>query len=292
MEKFSNYRDEATGISPFIPPRKPQIGCAEAVFQYIIGLLVLPLTLTSLTTYILFVQFLPGLNRLFLRFVVLPTIRILYLDFSYEGERRTRKALVKRARPGDLIISNFVTPLDAFVYASLNCCTFVLPTANKEFVVATPLQVMSQALNLKLATGTPVSLSRVCEEANRSGRYVVLFGEGTTSNGKGLLSLKYVNFDEIAALEQARVYTSAVKYTPKNISWPLYSTRLGYLLHMETNIFWAIVTIKVSEPVPKGEINKVGLSKSLAGAARARLIGDALDVDAKAKFCSLYSKRK
>lgn len=289
MEKYSKFSDEATGISPFrqAKPLKSQTTVINTIAIWVLTVLTVPQSYLMLVLYEYLLKFiLPAfLSRLLLNYGVFLFLRLFYSTFSYEGERRAsvRKNSVIRAKAGDVLLSNFVSPLDPLIYESHRACVFAVPSADGMFAKLSTAQAVSQALSLqKQEKGT--KLSELSAAAAKAGAILVLFVEGTTSNGRGVLSLKGIDARSIASVE-SQVFASAIKYSPPTAAAPVPSSLIGFLWRISTSAYWYMASIKVSgEPIKKGTISQAEIAKHIAALGRLRIMGDRMNIETKAEY--------
>lgn len=294
MEKYSKFSDEATGISPFRPakPISAQFSAINTILIWLLSVVTVPQAYILLQIHLLLLQFvLPAfLSRFVLNYGVFFTLRLFYSTFSYEGERRAsvRKSSVIRANKGDVLLSNFVSPLDPLIYESHRSCLFAVPAADGMFAQISTSQAISYALSTQRHE-KGVKLSELSAVALKAGAVLVVFVEGTTSNGRGVLSLKGIDARSIASVE-SRVFASAIKYSPACATAPVPKSLLSYLWGLSRSAYWYMASIKVSgEPIKKGTISQAEIAKHIAALGRLRILGDKMNIETKSEYLKAYT---
>jgi len=298
MEKYSRFRDEATGIAPFQEARPAPASAVQTGALYVLGAVAYPFCVVNLAIYFLVAKpLLPAaLSRAVLNWLVLVPLRVLYVFLTYEGEHRAsvRQKLIRRAAPGDVLLSNFTSPLDPLVYESRQRTWFVLPEGDR-FAVVSTFGAMKRALSAQApraaaAAAPRASLSEITQAAAKSGAVVVLFVEGTPTNGRGLLTLKDLNVREIAEIE-TEVYAAALRYTPATATAPVPETLLGFLWRLGHSSASYVASARVSgQPIPKSALQRAEISKAIGAIGRLRILGDRLDRSAKEEYAALRKK--
>lgn len=293
MERFSRYRDEATGVAPFLPQKPARAGYwfLGKASVWLSAVLSVPVSLVTVTADVL-LGWLTG--RWFLRWAVLRALKVLYLSVTYDGERRggsRKREGNSRIGGGDIVISNLTSPLDPLVYSSQTSCIFLWPTAEKGFISKGTWASFFQALRLypQESIENTDTLKEIVLNARKSGKAVIIFAEGTSSNGIGLLTLKNTNFSEISKTD-SRVIPAAIRWTPNCATSPLPQNWISYLWTMATSAWVYMAAIKVGEPLPSPTQDYA--ARALCQLGRLRMLGDKLDWNAKEEFCTAYFKPK
>ncbi|KAF0717336.1 Aste57867_2367 [Aphanomyces stellatus] len=239
MEKYSRWSDLTTGINPFVPPphqlpanvvlRWMQIllGSIVALLRWVLLLpLLLLLALVNLLSLIL--SSIPLLGRFFRRtteWLVVGLILAVATVFIKDEDANARRLglLTPGAKPptlsgiktGDVIVCNHTSVFDILYLAYRYSPTFAFPSDSSKGLVQTfgLFQALMQALSPPLSTlSNPLKLQQVL--ANASGP-VVVFPEGTRSNGKSVLSFLPVLED---LPKTTRIHIVAIRFDFKAIS--------------------------------------------------------------------------
>lgn len=280
MEKFSAWRDEGTGIPPFLPERQmPEVIYArlvyalfENVFARLLGILLLPFF---------------GLRRI--QALTLARLYGLGYDLKIDGVKK-RDLEKNRARympsSGILYVVNSVSPFDAYLLQELSGhsahCNFIIPRGNNLNSVS-PHQWYEFALDGGLASEIGNNIDDF--ETFCNGKINYLFAEGTTSNGKSILpfEISQVLLEDLANIFDGRVQAVSLKLNaklttslrPKSLFWyklgcisqrVRYKVRISEFLKFDTEI----------------------LRASLAGGDKYRLVGKKLGLESKRKFSEVY----
>jgi len=123
MEKYSQFRDRATGIAPFLPVSTPV--SALATFTHAaLFLFRLPFFIAYFLGYFLFFHFLPlpVIFRKVALWGLMAIPGIWWVDLQLDGVKRGTLADQPRERfphPGSVIAANFSSPIDAIYLAAI-----------------------------------------------------------------------------------------------------------------------------------------------------------------------------
>lgn len=293
MEKFSNFRDEGTGIAPFLPV-KPFHSSATKFALYFVGFILILPSMIAILGYVTIIQWIPVLELLYLRFILKLIFRISSVTIYQDGDRAKSSRNGSRVflRPGSLVIANFTSPLDAIILASQYRCIFLINSNENRFEAMTAVAAACQALRLPQSGKTGLPLDVVVNTAKQTGAIVVYFAEGTTSNGKALLPLKDMDpfiFKNI----NSEIYPAAFRYTPSYLSTPLPKSILGFIWQILTSSWSYAVSIKIARgPVVLRANAATELSKSICTLGRLRQVGNKFDSDFKRQFNDLYVAKR
>lgn len=282
MEKFSLWRDPATGIAPFIP-------AIDRSYNVVIGTVKL-IILVPLILVLSFFNLVLDLPRIKL---LLGNITKITVEYS-SGDNRWRQKAMTSPKAGDLIVSNFVSPADSLVYASvLRSAVFVVPavsTGKYHQLTASQIQklALSSPMDLqKLQSSEP--FEKIVSRAKKSSSIVVVFAESTTSNGKGLLKLAPLPLDELP--DSTKVFSSAIKYTPSTITTPI-----------PNQSYWAwwfrciarpdLITVRVrlNSPAPAAQTSIRRISEKICEAGKITMVG--FGPDDKQEFFKAWNQIK
>ncbi|KAF3345130.1 hypothetical protein VdG2_06743 [Verticillium dahliae VDG2] len=123
MEKFSQFRDKGSGISPFMPIKTPVSPLTYALHTSLF-LLRLPLFLTLTATYFLFLHHLPlpVVVRKALLWSLMAIPGLWWIDLQLDGVRRGTLADQPPSRfphPASVIASTLTSPIDALYLAAI-----------------------------------------------------------------------------------------------------------------------------------------------------------------------------
>lgn len=224
MEKFSNWRDKGTGISPFMPVELPKLPLKK--------FLVDPLTLLVKLPVFLFLYAVATVAPKPV-FKVIFTLLFRFEDLALlvEGVRRTKTAEIDQHRPStnQVIVSNWVSPLDVFVIylistvGSLGDIDVLVPLKTGVYKL-TPWQTVLLFFGEDISVGAKVS-----DLAKSSGKLVILFAEGTATNNRAVLPVVQVpqTFTSLAQFSYAAL---VLKVYPNSLTLPIpHLTKWQYL---------------------------------------------------------------
>ncbi|KAJ1667861.1 Vacuolar protein sorting protein vps66 [Coemansia sp. RSA 1813] len=282
MEKYSKWRDQGTGIQPFlqpVPARSEKQGLKvvlNAAKKYIVGPVVATMRLALLGALAVVDAATAAVGAL----VVVPSIKrmwtwctrsvwarmaLLVLGFYsvdtktvslQKGRRDARKNAASKkggVRSGDIIVANHASYVDilylvakyAPVFVELDNATMCARPISMWTALRAPAQMTPALLQAKDAR----PLKTITEEARakRCGP-VVVFPENATTNGRALLQLLPV-FGEYGNLdEKSNIHIVAFKYPFQSFS-PAYSVgnQAAHLFGLCCQ-FYNSITVRVLDP--------------------------------------------
>ncbi|ETV94872.1 hypothetical protein H310_11529 [Aphanomyces invadans] len=277
MEKYSRWSDLTTGINPFVPPphQLPKnvvlrwtqlfLGGILSLCRWIVlvPLLMLLVVVTSIHAVL---DYVPILGRIFHRWtdsIVLGLILIVTTVFIKDEAANAKRLglLAPGTKPptlsgiqaGDVIVTNHTSVFDVLYLGFRYSPTFVFPCASdaSKGVVQSfgLLGAIAQALAPPLATvSNPLKLQDVIRQASGP---VVIFPEGTRSNGKAVLSFLPV-LDALPS--STRIHLVAIRYEYKAIA-PTHTcgSAVWHLCRLFSHVYHTIkVTTLPCELVAKG----------------------------------------
>lgn len=114
MEKFSSWRDKGTGISPFMPQKLPTFQKNNSLLSVAskspIFLIKLPF---FIITYLIYT--ITGFTFI-LKFILTILFGFNRIDFGVDGIKKSQidKLTSYKPKKGDLIVTNYITPLDGY----------------------------------------------------------------------------------------------------------------------------------------------------------------------------------
>ncbi|TDZ35210.1 putative lysophosphatidic acid:oleoyl-CoA acyltransferase [Colletotrichum trifolii] len=225
MEKFSQFRDKGSGISPFIPVRTP-LSPVSSVFQAFLFLVRLPLFLTYALTYFLILHPLPlpVAVRKVLLWGLMGIPGIWWVDLQLDGVRRGTLAEQPPQRfphPGSVIAANFTSPIDAVYLAAIFDPIFTISYPNTRSVERISLlRAVLYALSpVRFAPPPSARLTTLAALLERyPDRVVAVFPEGATTNGKGVLPFTP---SLLSAKSDIHIFPVSVRYTPADVTTPV-----------------------------------------------------------------------
>ncbi|GAA5980521.1 hypothetical protein JCM10908_001678 [Rhodotorula pacifica] len=243
-EKYSRWRDQATGVQPFLYPLPPGNEVFTVVqliawpFGAIFGALRTLLVVLLLLAQTLMVE---GILRLFSFYpplyftstrvinggicrAILALLGVLWINVDTIQLRKTGRSPPKvpfDPKKGDIIIANSSSYVDLLFLVFRYNATFTLPIASGPDSSATAQIIGWQRVSLLRAFFASGTLPQQGDKAEdlaqlieRSDGPVVLFPECTTSNNRALL--KFGDFAPAAAgaVKKASIFVLAFRYSP------------------------------------------------------------------------------
>lgn len=130
----------------------------------------------------------------------------------------------------------------------------------------------------------------IMSEAENKVRPIVLFAEGTTSNGKGLLAFQRGVFDGLD--KKVDLCPIVIKHNPPMVTTPLPGSWFKWLLSISMLVTGVKTSVKLGAKTSTTVSNNI--EQSLAEGAlrygRLKKLGTSLDVESKKKFLTAYKK--
>lgn len=292
MEKFSNWRDKGTGISPFLPLPEPPAGLFTRLRGLLMGpaIFVVKAPLLLLFYILSHIVAVPAVLGLGIRFFFGITKTVVAAD----GIRQLKTAEIDAQKPaaGDFVIANYATPLDALIVAanaktSWTNIVVLVPDSNGSVYSYSPWSFASHAFG-KIGTGTGLIVTDLLAYKDR---LVILFVEGTPSNNKAVLPFAKIT----VPAKGYNFKTVSLKVAPASLAVPIPSvSQLGYFYGLISALSRPTsVRIKIfnhgKTDRPSFDWN---LSKSAFKLDSFNLIGEDLDMAAKKKFYSYFVDHK
>lgn len=197
MEKYTQFRDKSTGISPFMPPtvtrsvRSQAINGVLFLVRFPVMLILIPLLL------------IPLLNQYVWKWIC--SVLGISIDLNVETIKRKSDVSKFLPRQGELYVVNHTSPLDLLVMRRLS----------NKFVI-----LIADGGNIKRVSSWQFALKSVGMSINgkdytpSNKDTVFLFPEGTTSNGKALVKFDITDSQWKSLSSQFKVKTLAIKMTP------------------------------------------------------------------------------
>ncbi|KAL2017115.1 hypothetical protein VTK56DRAFT_2587 [Thermocarpiscus australiensis] len=241
MEKFSQFRDRGSGVSPFMPARTPSSPLATAVHAFIFFLR-LPFFLTYAALYFLVLHHLPlpAVARKLLLWLLLAIPGIWWVDLQLDGVKRgslSQQPASRVPHPGSVIAANFTSPIDALYLAAV---------FDPVFVAARPRSRKVRRISLRAAIWAALSgraqfggggggdddqppgppgdddnsglTDLRALVARHRDRVVAVFPECGTTNGKGILPLSPAL---LTAPAETAIFPVSLRYTPPDVTTPV-----------------------------------------------------------------------
>jgi hypothetical protein len=236
MEKYRSTADPSTGVHPFLPAVDPTPFALRIVLGGPLFLLRLPFLLVGATFTVLLTLiataislFSGTLARPFYRTAhavglraVLFGLGVWRLHAPILARPRTRDGTVgSHPTHGDAVFCNHASILDPLYLACFYSPVFAIPTeTHGVFATVTLLQAVLSTLSRGSAiatgsrtTGTAKGLAYISETSYvSSSGPVVVFAEGTTTNGAGVLSFSALGGPPTRP--HSRVFALGFRYSP------------------------------------------------------------------------------
>lgn len=241
MEKYSQFRDRGSGISPFIPSTTPT-STVTKLLHGALFLFRLPLFLSYSAVFFLVLDHLPSfIIPQFVRKLLLWTLLgipgIWWVDLQLDGVKRGSLSQQPSSRfPGNaqrsVIAAQFTSPIDALYLAAIFDPIFTISYPNTRKV-----QRVSLLRAILLALSPPVlsppspnnlTTLRALVEQNPH-RVIAVFPEMTTTNGKGILPFSP---SLLSAPADAKIFPVSMRYTPPDITTPIPGAYLSFLWNL------------------------------------------------------------
>ncbi|KAG8160857.1 hypothetical protein KVR01_009121 [Diaporthe batatas] len=274
MEKFSQFRDRGSGISPFIPHTAPSSTPAK-LMHLALFVFRLPFLVSYVAFYFLLAQHVPllpqALNKL-LVWALLAIPQIWWGDLQLDGVKRGSLSQqppgrMPSAPPASVIAASFTSPVDAVYLAAVFDPIFTVSYPRSRRVSRVGLwgaiwHALSPAqLRAGPPSGTDGSLTTVdALLAENPGRVVVVFPECATTNGQGILPFSPSLLTVPAGV---KIFPVSIRYASPAITTPVpgaWASFLWRLLSRPTHV----MRIRIAEAVynTAGAVNGVGAAEA------------------------------
>ncbi|KAK0727446.1 hypothetical protein B0T26DRAFT_738163 [Lasiosphaeria miniovina] len=228
MEKFSQFRDKGSGISPFMPTTTPASTVASAMHAFIF-LFRLPFFVGYVTLYFLFLHHLPlpVVARKLLLWGIMGIPGIWWVDLQLDGVKRgalSQQPASRVPHARSVVAANFTSPLDGLYLAAVFDPVFTVsyPGTRKVRRVGL-LRAVSMALSRAQQFATPppdpAELTDLRALLDRyPGRVIAVFPECGTTNGKGILPLSP---SLLTTPADVAIFPVSLRYTPPDVATPV-----------------------------------------------------------------------
>ncbi|KAI1643055.1 uncharacterized protein F4817DRAFT_271261 [Daldinia loculata] len=257
MEKYSQFRDRGSGISPFIPSSTPS-STLSSLLHAALFLFRLPLFLSYSALFFIFLDNLPSflvpqVIRKLLLWTFLGIPGIWWVDLQLDGVKRGSLSQQPSSRfPGNssrsVIAAQFTSPIDALYLAAIFDPIFTIsfPGTRKVQRVSLLRGILLALSPPALSPPSPKNLTtlRALLEKNPH-RVIAVFPEMSTTNGKGILPFSP---SLLSTPADARIFPVSIRYTPPDITTPVpgaYISFLWKLLSRPTHL----IRVRIAEGV-------------------------------------------
>ncbi|GAB0133547.1 hypothetical protein EsDP_00001954 [Epichloe bromicola] len=225
MEKFSQFRDRATGISPFLPVTTP-LSTVSIVTHAVIFIFRLPFFIAYAASYFILFHHLPlpVIARKIALWGLMAIPGIWWVDLQLDGVKRGTLAdqpLERFPHPGSILAANFTSPIDAVYLAAIFDPIFTVSYPGERKVQRVSLfGAITQALGPVQTAPPPgaklVHLKDLLTEY--PDRIIAVFPECGTSNGKAILPFSPSLVETPADVP---MFPVSIRYTPSDVTTPL-----------------------------------------------------------------------
>ncbi|KAL9001456.1 MAG: hypothetical protein Q9169_000031 [Polycauliona sp. 2 TL-2023] len=225
MEKYSQYRDKASGIAPFFPVPAASAGIYYP-FHLFLFFIRFPLLLAAILTYFLFLQWLPigSLGKKASLWLILGVPGLWWIDLQVDGVKKGSLAQQHRSRvpqPQSIIACSSTSPIDALYLAAIFDPIFTASYPHTRLVQ--PITLLQAVLNAFYPPRShPPSNARLADletlVRQHPNRVIAVFPECTTTNGRGILTLSQ---SLLTAPRTSKIFPINLRYTPPDITTPV-----------------------------------------------------------------------
>lgn len=284
MEKFSNWRDKGTGISPFMPQENVQTPLKKFLVNPILVACKLPIL--YLLYALLVIAPKPALQA-----ILKHIFGVSDIDVLVEGVRKSKKAEIDSKRPSlnHLVVANFISPIDVLVLYAIS----VVKSINS-VVVVIPKGTQLYALNFWQFAKVPfldleaeLPGTQLTNFSGLKDKLVILFPEGTPSNNKAVLPFNKHIDSRLFELPGFNYLTVVLRVYPNFITLPVpHVTNFQYLCKLLTV---GRVAIK-AKIVPHIDLKPLSVkaAREVFPDNGLSLVGDDLSLQEKLKFFTYY----
>ncbi|KAH9909892.1 hypothetical protein F4778DRAFT_713274 [Xylariomycetidae sp. FL2044] len=238
MEKYSQFRDRGSGISPFMPIKTP-----TSTFTQLVRTCIFLFRLVFFVPYCAF--FFLVLNNLplplfahkLLLWTVLAIPGIWWVDLQLDGVKRGSLSSQPDARfphARTIIAAQFTSPIDALYLSAVFDPIFTMSYPGTKKVQRISL---FRAVTLALAPPPPQSappenaklttLAALVDQYPQ--RAIVVFPEMTTTNGKGIMPFSP---SLLSAPSDVKIFPVSMRYTPPDITTPVPGSYFAFLWNL------------------------------------------------------------
>jgi 1-acylglycerol-3-phosphate O-acyltransferase len=236
MEKYSQYRDRGSGVSPFLPHVTP-VSTFTKLWHMAVFSFRLPFFVFYAACYFLLLTHLPlpVVFRKLLLWGMLGIPGIWWVDLQLDGVKRGHlheQPPERVPHPGSIIAAQFTSPIDALYLAAIFDPIFTIsyPSTQKVHQVSLLGAILLALAPVKLESPDRKNLTtlRQLREDNPQ-RVIVVFPECSTTNGKGLLPL---STSLLSAPADAKIFPVSLRYTLQDITTPIPGTYFSFLWNL------------------------------------------------------------
>ncbi|KAF3915362.1 hypothetical protein AA313_de0206334 [Arthrobotrys entomopaga] len=262
-----------TGIAPFIPITTPT-STFSLPLAAVLYILRAPVLAAISVSYFLFLQFMP-LGALFhkgILWICMLVAGVWWVDLQVEGVKRgtLSRNPGRLPSPGSIIASTFSSPLDAVYLAATFDPIFLVPSFDTPYVFQlTLLQLIFYTFAPPTSKPYSTKPTTIAEVVSKNPyRIIVVFPEGTTSNGRALLrfapaldtfathfKISGENGHGNGLIPKNLIFPISLRYLPSNTTTPLpnsYGEFLWRLLGQSSHT----IKVRIGEAVRIRDLEK------------------------------------
>ncbi|KAG6010360.1 hypothetical protein E4U21_006924 [Claviceps maximensis] len=236
MEKYSQFRDRATGISPFLPVTTP-LSAVSTVTHAVLFIFRLPFFIAYAASYFIIFHHLPlpVIARKIALWGLMAIPGIWWVDLQLDGVKRGTLAdqpLERFPHPGSVLAANFTSPIDAVYLAAIFDPIFTVSYPGERRVQRVSLfgaimQALSPVETTPSAGVKLVHLEHLLNEY--PDRVIAVFPECGTSNGKAILPFSPSLVETPANVP---MFPVSIRYTPPDVTTPVPGRWFGFLWNL------------------------------------------------------------
>jgi 1-acylglycerol-3-phosphate O-acyltransferase len=258
MEKYSQFRDRGSGISPFLP-HQSQVTSAAIVGNTILFLFRLPLFVLVGGFFFLLLAHLPVprvIRKVYL-WCLTTVSGIWWKDLQVDGVKRGHLSEQpgRMPQPGAIIAAQFTSPIDALYLGAIFDPIFTrsYPDSAKVQRISLREAVLLALAPVCVAPADPKKLTTLRKLlADNPRRFVAVFPECSTTNGKGLLPLSP---SLLSAPADAKVYPVSIRYTPQDITTPVPGAYFTFLWNLLSRATLHCMRVRIGAAVTREEFS-------------------------------------
>jgi len=320
MERYTQWRDRGTGISPFAPIlqtrniieinesiilkfiRKFKLDKIILMILFIIKVIIIsPFLIISLI-----LNKIIGLENMicFNRFIMFLT-GLISIEFKIENIKKHER-ITKNFYPSfnEIFFMNFTSPLDFIIMCLISQNEFVilLPNEKGELIQLSSIEFIKKSY---LSYDLVDNIGEKINFKNLEKKIIYIFAEGTTSNGKSILpfslnqesfNLFIENFEKITLGKTKgnyKINTISVKLYPSSLVTPINISILKWIYKLLTNWRYDIkLKINLPNELNSKEKNLIKIRNSFTNNGKFKLISNDLNIESKKKFIENYVGRR
>ena len=296
MEKFSSWRDKGTGISPFMPQKLPTFQKNNSLLSVAskspIFLIKLPF---FIITYLIYT--ITGFTFI-LKFILTILFGFNRIDFGVDGIKKSQidKLTSYKPKKGDLIVTNYITPLDGYFLfllsgtfsssssSSSSQIVILIPNESGDLYQYSPLGLFNHSFTYSNSNSNFSSSGKLVEDVSKlQNKIVFLFLEGTLSNNKSILP--FIKLNSKYSFDDFNIKSLVVKLIPNYFTLPIpHVSKLQYFFELLTNLSQKLVRYKMYK-FDEFDIAKIRNSFELNSLTS---MSQDLNIDSKNRFIDYY----